>query len=166
MMRDIVERLGRSLSNLTGIGRITANTDESQPTPTTQIALPGSVLRSDVPLLQQYGFTSRPVPGSDVMVIFQSGDHSRGVAVATGDQRDRPTDLQPGEVCIYHPKSQSRIWLREDGSILLFPSNGEVAVDGTLSVTRDVIASGVSLLNHVHTAVQKGSDQSGPPQSS
>jgi len=165
-MRDIIERLGRGLSNLTGIGRVTANTNEALSTPTIQIALPGAVLRSDVPLLQQYGLASRPVPGADVVVTFLAGDHSRGVAIATGDQRNRPKDLQPGDVCVYHPQTQSRIWLKSDGSIELAPASGTVSVQGTLTVTKDVVADGVSLLGHVHTAVQKGSDQSGPPQTS
>jgi len=162
-MRDILERMGRSLSNLPGIGRITANTNETMATPTTQVALPGGNMRSDLPLLQDYGFASRPVPGSDATVIFQSGDRSRGVIVATGDQRNRPTDLQPGEVCLYHPQTKSRIWLKADGSIELAPANGKITMTGTLTVTEDVVANGISVVNHVHTGVQTGSGQSGPP---
>ncbi|GBR06433.1 phage baseplate assembly protein [Asaia siamensis] len=165
-MRDILERMGRSLANMTGIGRITSDTNQDPATPTVQVALPGSNLRSDLPLLEQYGFASRPVPGSDAVVVFQGGDRSRGVVVATGDQRNRPADLQPGDVCLYHPRTKSRIWLKADGSIELSPANGKVTMAGTLTVTEDVVANGVSLVNHLHTGVQKGSDQSGPPKAS
>ncbi|GAB6854162.1 phage baseplate assembly protein [Asaia astilbis] len=170
-MSDLIERLARGLSNLTGLGRVTADTEETPATPTLQLALPGSVLRSDMPYLQEYGFASRPVPGSDAVMTFIGGDRSRGVVVATGDQRNRPKDLKPGEVCLYHPKTKSRIWLKEDGSIALIPANGKVTLEGSLTVTEDVTAkevtaSEISLTKHKHSGVRSGPDQSGPPQSS
>ncbi|AQS88276.1 bacteriophage protein [Neoasaia chiangmaiensis NBRC 101099] len=162
-MSMVMTRLARRISMALGIGRQTADTNESTSTPTVQVALNGGELRSDVPMVQLYGFASRSVPGSDVIVVFQDGDRSRGVAVATGDQRNRPTDLQPGEVCVFHPQTGSRIWMKADGSIAIVPHNGQALLDGTLTVTKDVIANGVSLVNHLTSDVQPGSGQSGPP---
>ncbi|GBQ84058.1 bacteriophage protein [Gluconacetobacter johannae DSM 13595] len=110
-------RVARRVAMAIGIGRQTANTDESRTTATVQVALPGGELHSDVPMVQLYGFASRPVPGSDLIVLFQGGDRSRGVAIASGDQRNRPTDLQPGEACLFHPASGNRVWMKADGSI-------------------------------------------------
>ncbi len=161
-------RVARRVAMALGIGRQTADTDESQTTATVQVALPGGELRSDVPLVQLYGYASRPVPGSDLIVVFQGGDRSRGVAIASGDQRGRPTDLQPGEVCLYHPRTGSRIWMKADGSILIAPQNGKTALTGDLTVSgavtgNEVIAQGVKLSSHPHDGVQPGSGQSGKP---
>jgi len=57
------------------------------------------VRRVDVP--QGYGFTSAPLPGSEVFAAFANGDRSAGVALAFDDRRKRPKDLKPGEVVLY-----------------------------------------------------------------
>ena len=108
-------RTARRVMMALGIGRQTADTNEASNTPTVQVALAAGELRSDVPIMQEYGLVSRPVPGSDLLVAFIGGDRTRGVVIATGDQRGRPKDLQPGEVCLFHPSTGSRIWLKEDG---------------------------------------------------
>lgn len=41
--------------------------------------------------------------------------------------------------------------------------SNDVNVGGTVTVNGDVVASGVSLVNHIHTGVKSGSDTSGPP---
>lgn len=155
-------RLARRVAMAMGIGRQTADTDESRGTATMQVALPGGELRSDLPHLQLYGFASRPQPGADAVVMFQSGDRSRGVVVASGDQRYRPADLAPGDACLYH-FTGSRIWLKADGSILLAPANGQVSLTGTLNVSTDVVTAGKSFIAHQHGGVQAGSSNTGAP---
>ena len=158
-------RQARRVMNAMGIGRQTADTDETQATPTLQVALPGGELRSDLPHLQLYGFASRPTAGADVVVMFQSGDRGRGVAIASGDQRTRPTDLQPNDACLY--AHGSRIWLRSDGSIAITPGNGKVVVTGDLAVTGtvtavEVVASSVHLTTHDHTNGNGGKNTGAP----
>ncbi len=119
-------RLARRITNAMGIGRQTSDTDESQGTATLQLALPGGELRSDLPQLQFYGFASRPTAGADHAVMFQSGDRGRGVSVASGDQRYRPTNLDPADVCLYQ-RSGSRVWLKDDGSLQLVSPNTSTA---------------------------------------
>ncbi|GBQ59655.1 bacteriophage protein [Komagataeibacter swingsii DSM 16373] len=150
-----------------GIGRQTADTNESPNTPTTQIALAAGELRADVPIVQEYGLASRPVPGSDLVVAFIGDDRTRGVVIATGDQRGRPKDLQPGEVCLYHPQTGSRIWLKEDGSIALNPANGKTTIAGDLTASgtitgNEVVAQGIKLSSHEHSNGNNGAD-TGPP---
>ena len=158
-------RQARRIANAMGIGRQTADTDESQGTPALQVALPGGELRSDVPYLQLFGFAGRPTTGADVVVMFQHGDRGRGVAIASGDQRTRPKDLQPGDACLY--AHGSRAWLMSDGSIALSPANGKVALTGDLAVTgtvtaTEVIASGVHLTTHDHTNGNQGKNTGAP----
>ncbi|NHN83672.1 hypothetical protein GOB93_03330 [Acetobacter musti] len=166
-----LSRLARRVSMALGLGRQTSDTDETQSTPTLQVVLPGGEMRSDVPLLQLYGFASRPVPGSDIAVTFLAGDRSRGVAIACGDQRGRPSDLEPGDVAVFHPRTGSRVWLKADGSIVLSPAenkltiNADITVNGSISSSGDVTANGISLEQHEHTGVESGSGTSGPPKS-
>lgn len=174
-MSGAMERLARRVSMALGLGRLTANTNETASTPTVQTALAGGELRSDVPLLQQVGFRSRPLPGSDVVVLFQAGDRARGVAVATGDQRAYPRDMEPGDVCLYHATAGSRVWLKADGSIAVSAS-GELDFTGSKAVFNcpiacsedivakgDVQASGISLSTHKHP-VQAAPGTTGDPE--
>lgn len=158
-------RLARRVTNAMGIGRQTSDTDESQGTPTLQVALPGGELRSDLPHVQLYGFASRPTAGADAIVMFQSGDRGRGVVIASGDQRTRPTDLQPNDACVY--AHGSRVWLKADGSIAITPQNGIVMLTGSLTVTgtvtaTEVIADGIHLTTHDHTNGNDGSNTGAP----
>ncbi|BDH44896.1 hypothetical protein TUM12370_09400 [Salmonella enterica subsp. enterica serovar Choleraesuis] len=54
------------------------------------------------------------------------------------------------------------------GSITLSASqvtvNGPVAINGSLTVSQDATAAGISLINHVHSGVQGGSSTTGKPQ--
>ncbi|GCE89431.1 bacteriophage protein [Komagataeibacter diospyri] len=166
-MISSVMRTMRRVMMMVGIGRLLADTNENRSTPTVQAALAAGEIRGDVPLMQEYGLASRPVPGSDAIIIFVGGDRTRGIAIATGDQRGRPTDLQPGEVCLYHPRTGSRIWLKADGSIALNPANGKTAVTGDLTATgtitgNEVMVSGVKLSSHVHSNGNNGENTGKP----
>lgn len=50
---------------------------------------------------QNYGFTSVPHPGAEVLVVFAGGLRSHGVVLAVEDRRYRLTGLQEGEVALY-----------------------------------------------------------------
>nr|WP_220795016.1 phage baseplate assembly protein [Gluconacetobacter sacchari] len=160
--------MGQRVLTALGIARQISDTDESLPVSRIQVVLPGGEIRSDVPLLQQYGVASRPVPGADVVLVFQGGDRARGVGVASGDQRNRPDYLQPGDVALYHPRTGSRIWLKGDGSIQIDPAagrgtiSGDWTIEGTVTA-KEVIAGVVALSTHPHSGVQPGSGQTGKP---
>jgi len=164
-LRRIAQRIVMGL----GFGRQSADTVEANGTPTVQAVLVNGEVRDGMPFMQHYGLCSRPVPGADLVTVFQAGDRMRGVVIASNDQRCRPKALQPGEVCLYH-RSGSMILLAQDGSISIAPSNGklsigaDVTVDGTIVATGEVTGNGVALSSHDHTGVQTGSGTSGPPQ--
>lgn len=169
-------RLSGRLAFLFSLGRQTADTVMQGSNQLLQLVLTSSELRDKIPLLQQYGLVSRPRPGCDALVIFIGGDRSRPVAIATGDQRNYPNDLLPGEVCLNHPPTGSRIQLHSDGSISLSPANGIANLSGTLNVSQnitaagtitgqtDVIAAGISGKSHTHGGVQAGGASTNKPQ--
>lgn len=169
-------RLSSRVAFLFSLGRQTADTVMQKSSQLLQLVLTSSELRDKIPLLQQYGLVSRPRPGCDALVVFIGGDRSRPVAIATGDQRNYPTDLLPGEVCLNHPPTGSRVQLHSDGSISLVPANGITNVTGTLNVSKnvtaagtitgkvDVMAAGISGKGHVHGGVQAGGSSTSTPQ--
>lgn len=50
---------------------------------------------------QDYGFTSRPHPGAEALLLAIGGHRAHAAAVAVDDRRYRPRDLQPGESMMY-----------------------------------------------------------------
>ncbi|GBQ08001.1 phage baseplate assembly protein domain-containing protein [Saccharibacter floricola] len=169
-------RLAGRLAFLFSLGRQTADTVMKKGGQTLQLLLTSRELRDNIPLLQHYGFVSRPRAGCDALVIFLGGDRSRPVAIATNDQRNYPTSLNPGEVCITHPPTGSIMRFMDDGSISIIPQNGIVNLTGSLNVSEnitatgtitgqtDVIAHGISSAHHTHTGVQSGGSSTGAPQ--
>lgn len=56
----------------------------------------------DVDRIQEYGFTSRPLPGAEAVTLAVGGNRDHLVVIATEDRRTRPKDLLAGEVKVYH----------------------------------------------------------------
>lgn len=58
-------------------------------------------LRDGVERMQEYGFTSVPLPGAEAISVFLGGNRDHGVIIACDDRRYRVKGLAGGEVCIY-----------------------------------------------------------------
>lgn len=58
-------------------------------------------LLDSVERFQQYGFTSVPLPGSEAILVFPSGNREHAIATNVDDRRFRPIGLLPGETCLY-----------------------------------------------------------------
>lgn len=58
-------------------------------------------IKDSVERMQQYGFTSVPHPGAQVLFVALGGNRDHPVAVSVDDPRFRKKDMQPGEVAIY-----------------------------------------------------------------
>ena len=165
-----IDRIARRLASLLGVGRQTTDTNEAPNTPTVQVVLPGGELRSDMPMLQLFGFTSRPIAGADLVAVFQSGNRRNGVVVASSDQRYRPRTLKPGEAVMYCAKG-STLLMNANGDIIATPASGNMMVNGNLIATGtvtgevDVIAGPASIsgINHVHPGVQSGASNTQKP---
>jgi len=99
-----------------------------------QIGILADETRDDVERLQNYGFTSVPLPGAEAVAIFVGGSRDHGFVVATDDRRHRLAGLKPGEVALYN-HAGAVVLLREDGSIEV-RGTSVVLNDGTLPVAR------------------------------
>lgn len=147
--------------------------DDVVPLQAVQVEALSGEVRDRVERLQNYGFTSVPLPGCRAVVVFPGGDRSSGIVVATDDAGARKRGLAAGEVAVYNNEGDY-ILLKKGGGIEITTTKGitinapnGVSVNSANGVTvsapsvsvlnGDVIASGISLKNHTHTGCQGGS---------
>lgn len=139
-----------------------------------QVTLLADEVRDDVERFQQYGFSSHPHPGAEALVVCVAGNRDHAVVVAVDDRRYRIKGLEQGEVALYTDEGD-KVVLKRDGVIELTAATkvrivsplvectGDVDVAGTVTAGVDVIADGISLVGHVHSGVDAGLSNSGPP---
>ena len=149
--------------------------DDSEGLQQVQVAALADEILDRVERLQQYGFTSVPLPGGSALVVCVGGNRSHPIVVATDDARYRPVDLQPGEVAIY-TQGGVRINLKTGNLVeivaatkiklhsALVEITGALTVAGNVTVTGgNVVADGISLKTHVHPGVTSGGASTGAP---
>lgn len=137
-------------------------------------ALPGEV-RDQVERLQQYGFTSVPLNGADVIILAIGGRRQHPIAIAVDDRRNRKRNMVSGEVAIYTDegdyvhlkrgriveintatlvvKASTKVrfetpLIETTGSINVINSGGvtnAVTITGSLTATVDVKAGGAAI---------------------
>lgn len=130
---NAMARIWRRVQLFVGRGRVTTSND-GQTVQKLQVKLGALETRDDTPRLAEFGFTSRPPIGSDVIVVFVSGDRSNGVAIATGHQQSRPTGLLEGESMVYDLWGK-KIYFTKDGGIIVDAKGTPVTVNNATSVT-------------------------------
>lgn len=161
-----IERIYRAVLLAFGRGRVTV-VDDSGPVQKVQVRLGPLELIDGMPAPHDYGFTSNPPIGSDVLVNFIGANRTNGVVVAIGSQAYRLKNLLSGEVAIYDNVGQS-VHLTATGIVITSAGlpitiNGDIKLNGSINATGDVVAGGISLIHHPHGGVRAGSDQSGEP---
>lgn len=67
---------------------------------------------------ETFGLTSHPLAGAEALVFFIGGDRSHAIVGMVTDRRYRPTDLTPGQSCLYD-KEGSEVRMAADGTIIL-----------------------------------------------
>ncbi|MDF9756796.1 phage baseplate assembly protein V [Pseudomonas hunanensis] len=140
-----------------------------------QMRLTADEVKDGMEHFEPYGFTSNPLPGAEALAAFLGGDRSHGVVVCVADRRFRLQALKSGEVAIYTDEGD-RLHFKRGRVIeietLTLKIKAETAVEFDTPVIRttgqivskgDQIAAGVSQVNHPHTGVTVGTQQSGKP---
>jgi phage baseplate assembly protein V len=113
MMNQHIERLWLRIQNVIAAAR-TTTTDDSGAVQAMQLRFHPLQTMDGVPRLAEYGFQSNPPHGTDAVVLFMSGDRSKGTIVATNNQTYRMKGLGTGEVAISDDKGQS-VYLSASG---------------------------------------------------
>lgn len=105
----------RRFSNLISRGSMTKPIDDSDDIQTTDITLyPGQDL-GGVIRHQQYGFTSRPGSGAEVVLICEDGSRELPYIISADHPSMRPK-IEDYESCLW-TKFGSHVWLKDDGSL-------------------------------------------------
>jgi phage baseplate assembly protein V len=131
-MRAAFDRLSRRLLSMVGRGRVTA-VDDTGNVQMVQVKFNDGELRDNTPRLAEFGFTSFPPNGTDMVVLFIGGDRSNGVAIASGHIQTRMKNLQAGESAIYDSIGKY-IYLTQTG-IVIEAKNQPVTVNDATTVT-------------------------------
>jgi phage baseplate assembly protein V len=118
-------------------GGVVVAIDDSGPVMRLQIKV-GYLETHTLPALQQFGFSSVPPVGSDVVAHYIGGDRSNGVVTGTNHQPTRPPGKNPGETMVYDAFGKS-IYLTESGGIVVNANGSPVTVNGATVLT--VVAS-------------------------
>lgn len=126
-------RFWRRMQLVVGRGRVTTSNDAGA-VQLLQVRLGALETHDNTPRLAEFGLATRPPTGSDVVVLFIAGDRSNGVAVASGHQSSRPTNLAEGESMLYDLWGKS-IYLTESGGIVINAKGTDVTINDAASVT-------------------------------
>ena len=88
--------------------------------------------------VQNYGFTSRPHPGAEAVVVFQGGLRSHGLAIAVDNRRYRLKALEEGEVAMFDDLGQSIVLTRDGIRIETAKSIEVIAAEGFKVTAPDI----------------------------
>lgn len=142
--------------------------------------------RSRVPVHQSFGFASHaPLDGAVAPVVAVGGDHADLMALPPANpSKARFGKLGEGDSVLYDACGQ-RIYI-QNGRIVRVDCTSEMLVtiggspildltakqatlnvplkvNGGIETSDDVVAGGISVMNHNHSGVTRGGDTSGPP---
>ncbi|EEE2001888.1 phage baseplate assembly protein V [Salmonella enterica subsp. enterica serovar Kotte] len=135
-------------------GRVNTVTDAHK-AQNLQVSLLSGETVEHVERLQNYGFSSVPVGGNDVVVLSVGGKREHLVAVAVEDRSVRPQGKESGDVIVYHAEGHYAR-LTADGKIIVACKNIEFHVDEkTLINTTDfeLNASNSTVINSPKTTI-------------
>lgn len=137
MSDELVRRVWTRVRNMLGLGRVTL-VDDSGAVQRMQGVFSAEEVIDLLQRVAEFGFTSSPPAGSDMLVVFVGGERSKGVVLGTSHPESRPTGLAPGEAMLYSQSGQ-RVYLSA-GGIVIDAAGTSVTVQNATDVT--VSASG------------------------
>lgn len=125
--------LSRALKNAIRWCKVSRDGDEAAERPVQQVTYMGKV--GDALMWFPYGYHANVPAGELALMLGMQGNPEARVALP-GSPTDRPTDLLPGEVVLFHPGSGSRVHLKNTGEIeISAQSPVDVNATGDVNVT-------------------------------
>lgn len=98
-----------------------------------QVAAVGGEVLDNIEHWEAYGFTSRPHPGAEALLISLGGDRDHTVAVNVADRRFRLRGLATGEVAIS----------TDEGDVIHFMRGNEILINSTSKINMQCDASSI-----------------------
>lgn len=118
MRRDTMRALApqqRRLENIVARGTLTS-INRARKMQRIQAKLLGGEPKQSMEFFEQYGITSTPHDGAELIAVFMDGDRSHGIVICVADRRYRML-LEPGEVAIYDDLEQC-VHLTRNGIVI------------------------------------------------
>lgn len=100
IFRRLIQPLEARIRGVVGRGTI-SKVDDSKKAQELQVRLLAGEVRSIVERLGNYGFTSHPPLGSEVVVVFPGGSREHGIAVGVENRPERLKNLPEGASAMY-----------------------------------------------------------------
>lgn len=121
------------LRGLFGRGRVTY-VDDSGPVQKMQVRMNGLITSDNRLRLAEFGFTSNPPIGADVLALHIAGDNGSGAVFATNHQQSRPKGLLAGESMLYSQDGKY-VYMTASGGIVVEAKGQAVTVNDATIVT-------------------------------
>ncbi len=132
-MKAILAALRRRISLMIGYCVITAVDDTGGLQQLQLKALADEVMDLRA-RLQEYGFTSRPHPGADAILVSLGGNRTNTVVIAVDDRRYRLKLENEGDVAVYS-SGENYLIMRANGDIdCRAPGDARIAIEGDADV--------------------------------
>jgi phage baseplate assembly protein V len=129
----MIEAVFRRIQMMFGRGRVTY-TDDSGPVQKMQVRLSGLETSDGRLRMVEFGFTSNPPVGTDVLALHISGDRGAGTVFATNHQQSRPKGLSAGESMLYSQDGK-QVYMTASGGIVVEAKGQDVVVNDARDVT-------------------------------
>lgn len=126
MFNRLIQPLKHRINLMIGRAVLTALDDGAGRQYMQMTALKGEE-KDGVERVQEYGFTSAPLPGAQVVFVCVGGNRDHPVAIAIDDPRHRKINLKPGEAAMYS-------W---DGSYVLLEEGGKIKAHAPTEIYLD-----------------------------
>lgn len=153
-LRNLLRPLHNRVANMVARGVITL-TNDGKKQQELQLGVLADEPVPDAEHFHPYGFSSVPLPGAEVVVVFPNGDRGHPLVVAVSDRRHRPTGGEPGEVTFYNDAG-AKVVLKSSGDIVATPAAGKkLLVDDGAGGTEPLVTRS-EFLGHTHLTAGTG----------
>ncbi len=106
----------------------------------------------DTRVMQQNGFASNPVPGTDCIALSVNGNIEHQVVIATEKYGEIPVTLAVGDTVIYSIGTQGYIHLKADGDIDVMGTTTINVIAPVINLEGTVEIDGTPWTDHTHQA--------------
>lgn len=119
-----------------------------------QVELLKDEIHDEVERFQEYGFTSVPLEGAEVLFLSVGGNRSAGVVACVTDRRYRPKDLNEGDVCLYLQMANGeRVYLDKANDLVHLGAKSASAFVARIGDTVGAASGMATWMSQVATAV-------------
>lgn len=148
--RATISRLTHRLTLMVGRGKISASKDDG-----VIQSLQVKVSPKETPDLQrvgEFGLASWPPDNCDTIIVFQTGDRTKGVVIGTHDLASRFKLGNKGEVALFSANGPNGahdkwIWFKKGGGIEVQANGEDIVINGAKSLTINVTTTSGVVLN-------------------